>query len=247
MRLILSQPDINHTDFFHNPLNTIIFDTLRTGNSEFTDTQKEMMALLVEHGFSVDIVTGPIDKSLMLAGYTAMLEQPILDQLKALSIPPRRIAKFRILPDSALPLDLQDQLKRDVFQSQVLINELNEKAEICRELKLALRSLVTPLIRIDDIFSFVSTDNSFAENIELLKQQSLTLVDAYYSRMARESEDTQRVDLIVASTHSLKDIPLTVREQIDALTPFERHHLNEVYCENLVSVQWKIFLLSCSI
>ena len=231
MRLILSQPDINHTDFFHNPLNTIIFDTLRTGNSEFTDTQKEMMALLVEHGFSVDIVTGPIDKSLMLAGYTAMLEQPILDQLKALSIPPRRIAKFRILPDSALPLDLQDQLKRDVFQSQVLINELNEKAEICRELKLALRSLVTPLIRIDDIFSFVSTDNSFAENIELLKQQSLTLVDAYYSRMARESEDTQRVDLIVASTHSLQDIPLTVREQIDALTPFERHHLNEVYCE----------------
>lgn len=41
MRLILSQPDINHTDFFHNPLNTIIFDTLRTGNSEYTILKKK--------------------------------------------------------------------------------------------------------------------------------------------------------------------------------------------------------------
>ncbi|TPH12497.1 hypothetical protein [Litorilituus lipolyticus] len=231
MRLILSQPNLQHTDFIFNPLNMIVFDTINRKVGEFTDTQKAMMALLVEHGFRVDIVSIPFTKKRMLAGYAAILERPIVDQLKALSIPPRHIEKLRIHPDSTLPLHLQDQLKHDAFQSQVLKNEYNERAKTCGELKQALQSLVPPLTRIDDIFSYVSAENSFVDNVHMLKQQSLTLVDAYYAKMERESADTQRVDAIAASTSSLQDIPFTVSAQINELTPFERHHLTEVYCE----------------
>ncbi len=231
IQLILVQPDLLHTDLFFNPLNTIVFDTLNTEGQEFTDAQKAMIALLVEHGFRVDVVPGPFSKSRMLAGYAAMLERPIVDQLHALSIPPRHIEKFRMHPDSAVPLSLQDQLKRNASDSQLLKEEYNERAKNCGALKQRLQSLVPPLTRIDDVLAFASADNSFAENIQLLKQQSLTLVDAYYAKMERESGDTQRVDALAAATHSLQDIPATVKAQIDQLTPFERHQLNEVYCE----------------
>ena len=203
IRLILSQPNLQHTEFFFNPLNTIVFDTLNTEEREFTDTQKAMMALLIEHGFSVDIVSTPYTKNRMLAGYVAILERPIVDQLKALSIPPRHIGKLRIDPDSALSLHQQDKLKRNAFQSQVLKDEYNERAKTCGELKQTLQSLVAPLTRIDDASTYVSAENSFVENVQLLKQQSLTLVDAYYAMLEREPGDTHRVDAIAASTISL--------------------------------------------
>lgn len=231
MRLLLSQPNIQHTAFFFNPLNTIIFDTLNAKEGALTNTQKAMMALLVEHDFRADIVSGPLHKTRMLAGYAAMLEQPIVDQLKALSIPPRYIAKLQIQPDSALPLHLQDQLKRDAFQSRMLKDEYNERAKTCFELKQTLNALVPPLTRVDDIFAYVNAENSFVENVQLLKKQSLTLVDAYYARMKYEPTDTQGVDAIVASTDSLEVIPFDVRAQINELTPFERHHLSDAYCE----------------
>ncbi|MEP1384864.1 MAG: hypothetical protein ABJK64_13855 [Paraglaciecola sp.] len=231
MRLILSQPNLQYTEFFFNPLNTIVADTLNTDEGEFTDAQKAMMALLVEHDFHVDIVSNPFNKKPMLAGYAAILERPIVDQLEALLIPPRHIKKLRIHPDSALPLHIQDQLKRDAFQSKILKDEYNERAKTCKKLKQTLQSLVAPLTKIDNVFAYVSVENSFVENVQLLKQQSLTLVDAYYAKMDRQPADTQRVDAIAASTISLEDIPAAVRAQINELPPFDRHHLTEVYCE----------------
>ncbi|MDM7859259.1 hypothetical protein QTP81_01400 [Alteromonas sp. ASW11-36] len=231
MRLILSQPDLQHTEFFFNPLNTIIFETLNTESQEFTDTHKSMMALLVERGFMVDVVPGPFPKSLMLAGYPAMLDRPVVDQLNALSIPPKHIEKLRIHPDSELPLNLQDQLKREAYDSKLLLDEHKERVKTCDSLKQNLQSLVPPLASIDDIVAHLSADKGYVENIQLLEQQSLTLVDAFYSKMEREPRDTQGINVIAASTLSLKDIPDTVQAQIDQLTPFERHYLTEVYCE----------------
>ncbi|MEP0354338.1 hypothetical protein [Paraglaciecola sp.] len=230
MRLILSQPNLQYTEFFFNPLNTIVADTLNTEEGEFTDAQKAMMALLVEHDFHVDIVSTPFNKKPMLAGYVAIFERPIVDQLEALLIPPRHIKKLRIHPDSALSLHIQDQLKRDAFQSKILKDEHNERAKTCKELKQTLQSLVPALTKIDNVFAYVSVENSFVENVQLLKQKSLTLVDAYYAKMDHKVADTQRVDAIAASTISLEDIPSATRAQIDELPLFERHHLTEVYC-----------------
>lgn len=231
IRLILSHPNLQHTEFFFNPLNTIIFTTLSTKQETFTDDQKAMMTLLAEHGFCVEIVSSPHAKQPMLAGYIAMLERPIVDQLKGLSILPQHIDTLPIHPDSALPLHLRNQLKRDAFQSQVLIDEFNEKAKTCREKKKALQSLVPPLISIDDVFVYINADKSFNENVQILKQQSLTLVDAYYKKMSSQSSDTRSADAIAASTDSLKEVPFSVHAKINELTPFERHHLTEVYCQ----------------
>lgn len=231
MQLILSQPNLQHSAFFFNPLNTIIFNAINVKKNEFTEIQKAMMTELGERGFRVEIVSSPHANKPMLAGYIAMLERPIVDQLKALSIHPQHIDKLSVPPDSALPLHLQNQLKRDAFQSQVLIDEFNEKAKTCREKKKALQSLVPPLISIDDVFVYINADNSFTENVQLLKQQSLTLVDAYYKKMSSQSSDTRSVNTIAASTDSLKEIPFDVLAKINELTPFERHHLTERYCQ----------------
>ncbi|WP_421134221.1 hypothetical protein [Alteromonas sp. A079] len=231
MRLLLSQPNLQHTAFFFNPLNTIIFNTLNAKKDEFTEIQKAMMTELGEHGFRVDIVSTSYTKNPMLAGYIAMLERPIVDQLKGLSILPHHIDKLQIHPDSTLPLYLQDQLKRNAFQARVLKDEYNERAKTCVERKKTLQSLVPPLTSIDDVFVYINADNSFTENVQLLKQQSLTLVDAYYEKMGSQSLDTRRVDAIAASTESLKDIPFDVLAQINELNPFERYHLTERYCQ----------------
>jgi hypothetical protein len=84
---------------------------------------------------------------------------------------------------------------------------------------------------VDDIYAFVSAENTFIENVQLLKQQSPTLVDAYYALMLREPADLQRVNEVAASTVSLPEISDSVHTQINELPPAERHRLSEVYCE----------------
>lgn len=231
MRLILSQPDLQNTEFLFNPLNTIIFKALNTEEKSFTNNQKAMMDLLVEHGFRVDIYSSSYNRDLMLAGYIASIEPPIIKQLKALSISPRYIENLHIPSDSELPLHIQDQLRRYALQSQLLSDEYTAKAEACDELKQTLHSLIPPLIKIEDIADYINVENSFTENVQLLKQQSLTLVDAYYAKMIREPADIKAAQQIAVSTSSLVDISSEVSGHIDELSPVERHHLTEIYCQ----------------